>query len=188
MQGVSRQAVHSRLKRFVETGRLSVQGEGQKRRYHVPTFRALAFESRDPAQATRNHGRVADLVALAESLPAAPPPAAAPLSGESLAPTPDAYATERTALVAADRAIKELKLAEIRRQLIPAGDIEAAASAIATAIKQRLDGFKAGHSALYAAARQAGEEAHRVALLRAVDDLARGIVQDLTAGAATIAA
>ncbi len=182
--GVSRQAVHKRIGKLGD--RLAVKGEGRGMRVHVETYLALTGAAHDPAQDLRNHAQRSVPRGGAQPVPPPSAPLAAPfatIANPAPKPAVSEYEGEKTLSIRADRELRELKLAQQRRELVPVRDVEAAAAAIATGIRQRLDTLKASFTRLHAASRQGGEDAVRVELSRMVDDLQRGIVADMTRAA-----
>jgi len=157
-RGVSRQAISKRVLKLGE--RLPTRGAGRGLRVHLPTFDALDAQMHDPAQDLRNRASARPAPA-AEDAPEAPPGPPAPRE-------PSEYDSASARKKNADAEAAEMKLAQLRGELVPVREITNAAVVCGTEITQIVNGMKAASGKLYAASK-GGEEALAIALLEMVN-------------------
>jgi hypothetical protein len=171
LRGCSHQAVSKRVRALAKHGQLPTRRVGKAKLIHVPTFDALAAATLHPGQELRNfhhEAKAKDALDVSQEI--------ADAITENSKPSGYTSAVEREKHAKA--ALAEMQLAQKRRELVDAREIEAAAIATGTAIAQRVAALKSKAGQLYAAAK-GGEEALAIELTVAVNKMLAEIADDM---------
>lgn len=170
-RGVSKQAISKRVKALTTTGRLPARGAGRALRIHLPTFDRIVEATRDPAQDLRNrHNRSATV---------SPSPVIVGKTDPSDEPQ-ETYECAAARDKRAMAALRELQLAERRKELVEVAELETAAVEIGTKLSQSMAALKMMSGKIYAAAKTGGEDAVHVLIVQAVDDVLRQTAAEMT--------
>jgi hypothetical protein len=175
LRGVTHQAVSKRVKSLRRRGALPIRQVGRRTFVHLPSYDRLAAAAYDPAQELRNFRSGDEEEHVSATASAEDSAAEDEGSGSSSSPYSDAVAREKHAK--ADLA--EIALAQKRRELVPARDLERATETVGTAIAQRIASFKAQSGKLYAASK-GGEEAMAIEINALVARMLIEIGADMT--------
>lgn len=183
-RGVTRQAIHKRVKLFAGRGMLATRGEGRALRFHLPTFESLTADSHDPAQDLRNRHQIAAQNEESDSREGAKAPQAAPTRAAERPAfkepsKPSAYDSASAREKNAKAELAEMLLAQKRGELVEARTLADAAVVVGTEIGQSVSSLKTKAGKLYAAGTTGGEEALHIELVGAVNAILTQVAESL---------